>query len=297
MPNPRRKEAPQHSGVPHKAHHVAHGQLRAQPPPKETKVARVAQLAVDARRDQDVLPLLGLLDDVVEGRAGLHHGRAADDLAHHDQAQPGQREERGRRHQRGPGAAGEQAVGDQALDGGGGVGDGVGGPVGRQEERGDVGLAGVVRGGGPELQEVEGGQRGEEEGEAPERGGRPDEEDEGAGDADGEGDAQAKGAEGDAGQGFGLAWEVRPVGAVGFVGGGRGGAEGGEDGVSNCRGGDVVGMAHGHDGRGGTRGVRDGQKEGGGHAGSSSGSAGEGLGVGAGVGARMLCVCVCVCVA
>ena len=102
------------------------------------------------------------------------------------------------------------------------MGEGVGGPVGGQEEGLDVGLRGVVGGRGPELEEVEGREGGEEEGEAPERGGGGEEDEEGGYDARGEGGAEAEGADGYAGEGLGL---VRGVGGRrerGVGGGGRG---------------------------------------------------------------------------
>lgn len=83
--------------------------------------------------------------------------------------------------------------------------------VGGEEEVQSAGFVGVVAGLGPEFEEVECGKGGKEEGKAPQGTGGGEEDGEGADNADGLGDAEAEGASGDAGEGFGLAWEVRVV--------------------------------------------------------------------------------------
>lgn len=80
--------------------------------------------------------------------------------------------------------------------------------VGGEEEVQGAGLVGVVAGLGPEFEKVEGGQGGEEEGEPPKRTGGEEEDGEGADGSVGLGEAEAEGADGDAREGFGLAWEV-----------------------------------------------------------------------------------------
>ncbi|KAJ1305061.1 hypothetical protein OPQ81_000101 [Rhizoctonia solani] len=99
-----------------------------------------------------VLAALSVLDDVVEAGAGLDHGGGAHGLPDEDAGQAGEQADGAERAGR-PVAVGKEEAGDEALGRGGGVGDGVGGPVGGQQEGGDVGLAGVVGGRGPELEE------------------------------------------------------------------------------------------------------------------------------------------------
>lgn len=90
MPNPRREEAPQHRSVAHETHHVAHDQLRTQPPPKEAKVAWMPQAAIDSGRHQNVLLLLRLLHNMVEARPCLDHRHRPHDLPDHHQRKPKQ---------------------------------------------------------------------------------------------------------------------------------------------------------------------------------------------------------------
>ena len=97
------------------------------------------------------------------------------------------------------------------------MGEVVGPTVGGEEEGGDGRMVRVVFGCDPVFEEVEGAERAEEEGDAPEgvRGGDEDDCCEGRGEA--EGYAEEECAQGDAGEGFG------PVGVVAAVEGrGRG---------------------------------------------------------------------------
>lgn len=160
--------------------------------------------SVHARGDERVRVRLPRLHRVVEALPGRQHGHAPDHLAahDHDEAHEGQgRAQPGRR----PCPARKHHLGQHALCAGYGVGDGVGGPVGRQEEGVDRGLGGVCGGGGPELEEVEGGQGAEEQGHAPERRGRERQDERRGHEAEGGGEAEGEGAEGYAREGHGLA--------------------------------------------------------------------------------------------
>ena len=206
----RGEETPKHSRVRHEADNIAHDELRAESPPEEAKVRGVAQVRVHAGGDERVLPRAVLLDDVVEGRARLHHRDRAHDLAHDHHCQPRRRDKQPA-VQRRPRAARPGDAHHQALERGGGVGDRVRGPVGRQQERLDVGVARVVRGRGPELEEVERRQRGEEEGQPPQRARRPRQRCQGQQHGEAERDPEAEGPHGDASQRLGLPGLVGPV--------------------------------------------------------------------------------------
>lgn len=71
----------------------------------------MAQFSVNPRRDQNVFAFLGLLHDVIEARASLHHGRAADDLAYDDETETCQGYQGGEVEGK-PGSAGKKDVGD-----------------------------------------------------------------------------------------------------------------------------------------------------------------------------------------
>lgn len=188
------EEGPQHGRIPAETHDIAHNDLRAQSPPEEAEIARMPEGGIHPARDQHMFPAPLLLHDVVEALPGLDHGGGADRLAH-GRGHQTQQQEHGARVQGRPGAAREQGVGQQALGEGDGVGDGVGRPVGGQEEGLDVGLRGVVGGRGPELEEVEGREGGEEEGNAPERGGGEEQDEDGRDEARCEGEAETEGAQ------------------------------------------------------------------------------------------------------
>lgn len=119
---------------------------------------------VDAAFHQHVTVVPARLDVVVEVGAGLGHCYRSDDLTEEDereadgdddwmvQAGLPVREEEG---------------GDEAFEQRGGVGGVVAASVGAEEEGGDGGVGNVVSGGDVELEEVEEGDRGEEEGGSP----------------------------------------------------------------------------------------------------------------------------------
>lgn len=125
------------------------------------------QIAVDARGDQLMRRRLGTLDNMIKIGPRGNHGAGADGLAQDHEAQA--EEQQGAVPDgREPLAVREEVVRQAALDDGGGVGDVIGGAVLRQQERGDLGGARVVAGGGPELEEVEEREDADEEGHAPE---------------------------------------------------------------------------------------------------------------------------------
>lgn len=114
---------------------------------------------------------LRLLHGVVKRAARLRHRHAPHHLPAHDDQHARQRQHRDRKApdphpQREPW---KRRVREQTLRGGERVCGGVRKPVGGEQEVGRGGLAGVVARLGPELEEVEGREGGEEEGEAPER--------------------------------------------------------------------------------------------------------------------------------
>lgn len=219
------EEPPQDKSVGQKAEGVAEDELRAEAPVEEAKVAGVSDEGVDAGGDEGVGGCFPGLDGVVEAGSGVEHGGGADDLAGEDH---GEAEEEGEKVE-GCGGGGEEGVPDEAFETAHCVGDGVGGPVGREEEGGDGGLGGVSRGRGPVLEEVEEGEGGDEEGDAPEGRAGEEEGEEGGQEGGGEDGAEDEGAEGYAGEGHGL------VGIDGLEAlGGAGGDVllGGGDGVS-----------------------------------------------------------------
>lgn len=111
-----------------------------------------------------------MLHDVVERCASLGHGERADCLAADEEQEGGGEEEGGDLWGESEGR--EERVVQDAFEGCGSVGHGVCGAVLGEEEGGDARGGGVVVRCGPELEEVEGGEGGEEEGKPPEgRGG------------------------------------------------------------------------------------------------------------------------------
>lgn len=214
--DPLREESPEHHCIASEAHGISQQQLGAQTPPEESEVRRVAQMRVHPRGDQAVCGLLLALYDVVEVRARRDHGGRTDNLA-------GDHEEDTRAQQsvaeygRKPGTVREEKVGEQAFEEGGCVGDVVFGAVLGQQEGGDLSGAGVVAGGGPELEEVEDAEDGEEGRNAPERGGLEKQGVEGQGDGEHEHGAQEKGPRCYACEGLGLPRQV--LGIVGIESG------------------------------------------------------------------------------
>ena len=149
---------------------------------------------------------------MIEITPRLRHRHRARGLAHDDHGQSQRDERRLPARESEPGHIREEEVGEQAFEHGGGVRDVVGAPVLAEQEGGDGGEAGVVGCRGPVFEEVEEGERAEEEGDAPEGGGGGVEEEvEGEEESSAEGEAQEEGAEGDAGEGFGGLGEVGRV--------------------------------------------------------------------------------------
>ncbi|KHN99672.1 uncharacterized protein MAM_02525 [Metarhizium album ARSEF 1941] len=203
--HPATEKLPQDVSISHETKHVPQDQLRAQPPEEEAKVTRMPPQPVHARGDERMRIRLPRLHRVVEALARGQHGHAPHHLPSHDHHQA--REHQGRAQpRRGPVPARKHGVGQHAFHTGYRVGDGVRGPICREQEGVDRGLGGVGRGGGPELEEVERGQGAEEEGDAPERRGRQGQDECRGQQAEGRGEAEGEGAQGHAGEGRGLAW-------------------------------------------------------------------------------------------
>jgi len=88
------KKGPTDGGKQNGVQRIAEQQLRANGPVKETHVGGVSEYAVNAVRDQDVVFLLDVLNEVVEGFARGRHGEAANGLRQHDGQQPQIRDNR-----------------------------------------------------------------------------------------------------------------------------------------------------------------------------------------------------------
>lgn len=154
-----------------------------------------------------------VLNQVVETRSSLAHGHRADRLSNHCQGKASHTNKFPNVKRR-PLCVWKKHIGDEAFERGKAVGDGVAGPVGREEKGRDLGCSGVVRGRGPEFEKVKGGEGSEKKGQAPERGGGEEEDVERARDANREGYSEAKGADGDPGEGLGLSRVVETVWVV-----------------------------------------------------------------------------------
>lgn len=87
--NPIVEKVPQHKRIARKTDHITQHQLRAEAPPEEAKVARMAQDGVDPVLDERVAVLALDLHRVVEVTACLDHSEGAGYLAdgHEGQAQ------------------------------------------------------------------------------------------------------------------------------------------------------------------------------------------------------------------
>lgn len=194
----------QHSRISKKAEHIAQHELRAQAPVEESKVTRMSYPPIDARRYEKMRLRPLRLDLVVETSPGVQHRQGANSLADEDHEEAD--EEKHLARPKGcPMPVREEGRDNRTLYKGGGVGDGVGRPVCREQKAVDAGDGGVALGRGPKLQEVKGGEGEKKEGDAPDGAVREEQDADDADGADGEGDAQAKCAEGDSGERLGLA--------------------------------------------------------------------------------------------
>lgn len=114
-----------------------------------------------------MLTRLLMLHHVIEVRPRLLHRHRADRLSHHhhQQSHPQQHLSRGGGY---PMPSWKEQIGEETLHHRGRMRDLVRRPVLAEQKAGHRGGTRVVRCGGPELEEVEGGEGGDEEGEAPE---------------------------------------------------------------------------------------------------------------------------------
>lgn len=85
--NTTRKEPPQHDRIPNKANHIPQYKLRPEAPPKEPKVARMAQEPIQPLFHQHMALLMLNLDMMVEVARSLRHSQGADHLAHEHENQ------------------------------------------------------------------------------------------------------------------------------------------------------------------------------------------------------------------
>lgn len=146
------EKPPQHDHKPHRADLVADQNLRANGPPEESRVRRVARQRVDSLSDELVVPLLHFLRDVVEIAPRGAHGRAARGLAQENERQA-----------EGDGegvrvlclVGWEEEVGEQDFDKGEEVGRVVGPAVAEEEEAAGARGGEVVGCCCPEFEEVE----------------------------------------------------------------------------------------------------------------------------------------------
>ncbi|QYS98305.1 hypothetical protein H0G86_005492 [Trichoderma simmonsii] len=194
----------QHSRISNKAKHIAQHELRAQAPVKESKVTRMSYPPIDARRYEKMRLCPPRLNLVVETSPSVQHRHGANSLADENHEEAGKEKHLARPKGR-PMPVREEGRDNRTLHEGGGVSDGVGRPVRREQKAVDADDGGVSLGCGPKLQEVKGGEGEEEEGHAPDGAVREEQDADDADDADGEGDAQAKCAEGDSGERLWLA--------------------------------------------------------------------------------------------
>lgn len=156
----------QHSRISKKTEHIAQHELRAQAPVKESKVTRMSYPPIDARRHEKMRLSPLVLNLVVETSPGVQHREGANILADEDHEEADE-EKYLTRAKGGPMSVREEGRDNRTLYEGGGVGDGVGRPVCREQKAVDAGDGGVTLGGGPKLQEVKGGEGEQEEGDAP----------------------------------------------------------------------------------------------------------------------------------
>lgn len=81
------EEFPKNHRICHKTDFVAEQNLRSQAPPEEPKVRRMSREGIHPVRHQDMVCLLGPLNDMVEVRLGLDHGSTSKELAETDTKQ------------------------------------------------------------------------------------------------------------------------------------------------------------------------------------------------------------------
>lgn len=184
------KEFPQYNSIPSQTHRIPQYQLRAHPPPKEPKVARMPQHRIHPMTNEHVAVLPLHLHRVVEVAARLRHRDRPHHLPQHHQRNPDHHlhlDAADRTRPREVAARRPEPPAQETLRDGGQVRSVVGPAVGREQECGHRCVAGVVRRCYVVLEEVEDAQRGEEERDAPEGCGGEEDEDQGEGDGEAEG--------------------------------------------------------------------------------------------------------------
>lgn len=140
----------QHSRISNKAEHIAQHELCAQAPVKEPKVTRMSYPPIDARRYEKMRLRPPRLDLVVETSPSVHHRQGTNSLADEDHEEAN--EEKHLARAKGcPMPVGEEGRDNRTLYKGGGVSDGVGRPVCREQEAVDADDGGVSLGRGPKL--------------------------------------------------------------------------------------------------------------------------------------------------
>lgn len=159
---------------------------------------------IDARRYEKMRLRPPRLNLVVETSPSVQHRQGTNSLADENQEEANE-EKHLARAKGSPMSVGEEGRDNRTLYEGGGVGDGVGRPVRREQKAVDADDGGISLGRGPKLQKVKGGEGEQEEGDAPDGAVREEQDADDADDADGEGDAQAECAEGDSGERLWLA--------------------------------------------------------------------------------------------
>lgn len=163
------EEAPEHDNIDPEAEDIAEHDLRANRPPEEPEIARMPEETVYPIRNQLMRLLLLMLNLMVEIRARLCNRHTPHRLSYNRQPQPKPQHQRLRQYRWGEIRLpfGKVEACDCGFEEGGGVGGHVGPAVVEEEESGYGGVGEVEAGVGPELEEMEEGEAGEEEGWTP----------------------------------------------------------------------------------------------------------------------------------
>lgn len=167
---PHIEEPPQHHGISHEADNILQDQLRAQSPPKEPEIARMAKHAVYSAGDQRMTLFVLDLHRVVEITSRLRHGqrphRLPDQHEHH--SNPGDYRTGWDRPVVGQVAIGCQPVRKQTLRHRRSMRNVIRDPIRAEQKGRHIRVSRIVCGGGVVFQKVEEAQRREEEGSPPE---------------------------------------------------------------------------------------------------------------------------------
>lgn len=128
----------------------------------------MSQVGVDARRDEFVRGAFRGLHDMVETLSSSAHRHTPHNLPYYNEREAGI-EDRERNERRQPPSVGKKVMLSDQFEEREAMRSLVRNAIRGEEERGDLGLARIVGGSGPELEVVEEGEDGDEEGAAPER--------------------------------------------------------------------------------------------------------------------------------